>query len=211
MKKISALVLALVLVLSLFAGCSKNALVGTWEGKADISEVMAAAMTQVLGEGVEFTPDAVYLHATITMNKDGTYSLEFDEDETTQSVLAMIDGMQDTLVEAVYQALEAQGVTREQADIAIMENSGLSIAEYVESEIESMKDSLDLDLASSNASGKYETKDGSLTLRSEEGDEILQYTLKGDSLTLSLDAGFLGENELFSGIDKIDFAFTRVG
>lgn len=211
MKKISALVLALVLVLSLFAGCSKNALVGTWEGKADISEVMAAAMTQVLGEGVEFTPDAVYLHATITMNKDGTYSLEFDEDETTQSVLAMIDGMQDTLVEAVYQALEAQGVTREQADVAIMENSGLSIAEYVESEIESMKDSLDLDLASSNASGKYETKDGSLTLRSEEGDEVLQYTLKGDSLTLSLDAGFLGENELFSGIDKIDFAFTRVG
>lgn len=210
MKKISALVLALVLVLSLFAGCSKDTLVGKWEGKADISEVMAAAMTQVLGEGIEFTPDAVYLYATITMNKDGTYSFEFDKDKTTQSVLVMIDDLHEPLVETIYQSLEAQGVTREQADAAIKESTGVTVADYVQSEIDSMKDSIDLDLDSDNMSGNYETKDGSLTLHSEEGDEVVQYTLNGNSLTLSLDGGFLDENEIFSGIDKIDFAFTRV-
>lgn len=56
MKKIFALSLVLVLILSLFAGCGKNPLIGKWEGKADITEAVATGLKNELGDDFDFDP-----------------------------------------------------------------------------------------------------------------------------------------------------------
>lgn len=212
MKKICALSLVLVLILSLFAGCGKNPLIGKWEGKADITEAVVTAMKNELGDELDFDPDPIYVYGTLTLNEDGTYSFEFDEDKTTESMVNMIDGMKNVLKEAVYQAFEAEGISREDADAAIEANAGMSMDDYLETNMDGLKDEIDLDLAENNEVGTFESKDTSLTLHPEDGsDETMTFKLDGSKLTLTFDVDQLDlDDDIFDGIDKLEFVFDRV-
>lgn len=212
MKKICALSLVLVLILSLFAGCGKNPLIGKWEGKADITEAVVTAMKNELGDELDFDPDPIYVYGTLTLNEDGTYSFEFDEDKTTESMVNMIDGMKNVLKEAVYQAFEAEGISREDADAAIEANAGMSMDDYLETNMDGLKDEIDLDLAENNEVGTFESKDASLTLHPEDGsDETMTFKLDGSKLTLTFDVDQLDlDDDIFDGIDKLEFVFDRV-
>lgn len=212
MKKICALSLVLVLILSLFAGCGKNPLIGKWEGKADITEAVVTAMKNELGDELDFDPDPIYVYGTLTFNEDGTYSFEFDEDKTTESVVNMIDGMKNVLKEAVYQAFEAEGISREDADAAIEASAGMSMDDYLETSMDDLKDEIDLDLAENNEVGTFESKDTSLTLHPEDGaDETMTFKLDGSKLTLTFDVDQLDlDDDIFDGIDKLEFVFDRV-
>lgn len=212
MKKICALSLVLVLILSLFAGCGKNPLIGKWEGKADITEAVVTAMKNELGDELDFDPDPIYVYGTLTLNEDGTYSFEFDEDKTTESMVNMIDGMKTVLKEAVYQAFEAEGISREDADAAIEANAGMSMDDYLETNMDGLKDEIDLDLAENNEVGTFESKDTSLTLHPEDGsDETMTFKLDGSKLTLTFDVDQLDlDDDIFDGIGKLEFVFDRV-
>ena len=212
MKKICALSLVLVLILSLFAGCGKNPLIGKWEGKADITEAVTTGLKNELGDDFDFDPDPIFVYGTLTLNEDGTYSFEFDEAKTTESVVNMLNGMKDALKETLYQAFEAQGISREDADAAIEESAGMSMDDYLETSMDSLKDEVDLDFAENNEVGTFESKDATLTLHPENNeDETMTFKLDVSKLTLTFDVDQLNlDDDIFDGIDKLEFVFDRV-
>ena len=104
MKKIIALLLALVMALSLAACGSKDdskQLVGTWQCALDLTEKMDEEMAANLG--TEYTSEApVSLYLTTVFNEDGTFSMSPDLDATTESLNAYIQALKPALVELLY-------------------------------------------------------------------------------------------------------------
>lgn len=215
MKKLLAVSLALVLALSLFAGCSltrstQKQLVGKWEGKADMTDVMVDALKSETGDSFDFEPDPIYIYAVLTLNADGTYSVEFDEAKTIESMKGMVESMKAPLKETLYQTFEAQGISREDADAAIASSTGMTMDEYVDFTLDELKDEMDIDLDDGNEKGTFTATDSTMTLRNEDGiEDSISFRLEGDRLTLSFSASEL-DDDLFAGLDKLDFVFDRV-
>ena len=116
MKKITALLLALVMALSLAACGSKDdskQLVGTWQCALDLTEKMDEEMAANLG--TEYTSEVpVSLYLTTVFNEDGTFSMSPDLDATTESLNAYIQALKPALVELLYKEAEDRGMTRDE-------------------------------------------------------------------------------------------------
>ena len=201
MKKIFALSLVLVLILSLFAGCGKNPLIGKWEGKADMTEAMVNLMKEQLGSEYEIDPDPIYIYCTITLNEDGTYAIEVDKDKTMESIMTIVDSMKDIIKEEIYKGAEAQGISREDADAVLESSLGMSI-----------ENNSDLEMPDLNETGTFEIKDSTLTLHPEDDeDEIITFKLDGSKLTLTFELAQMDlDDDTFAGMDQLEFVMNRV-
>ena len=78
--------------------------------------------------------------------------------------------------------------------------------------MDSLKDEVDLDFAENNEVGTFESKDATLTLHPENNeDETMTFKLDGSKLTLTFDVDQLNlDDDIFDGIDKLEFVFDRV-
>ena len=159
MKKITALLLALVMALSLAACGSKDdskQLVGTWQCALDLTEKMDEEMAANLG--TEYTSEVpVSLYLTTVFNEDGTFSMSPDLDATTESLNAYIQALKPALVELLYKEAEDRGMTRDEFDSALAD-SGLTVESQVDSVLALFDVSTLLsDVESELDSGKYGT------------------------------------------------------
>lgn len=89
MKKAVVTILTVLMIITLFAGCSSNAekIVGKWYGVKDISEAVNNKIVDGVDEIVKniMSVDGVEVKRTVTYNEDGTYVDEVDRESFAQS------------------------------------------------------------------------------------------------------------------------------
>ena len=206
MKKITALLLALVMALSLAACGSKDdskQLVGTWQCALDLTEKMDEEMAANLG--TEYTSEVpVSLYLTTVFNEDGTFSMSPDLGATTESLNAYIQALKPALVELLYKEAEDRGMTRDEFDSALAD-SGLTVESQVDSVLALFDVSTLLsDVESELDSGKYKLEDGRLYLAETDGGftqaDSIGCTVSGSTMQWTDDQGALADLETELGV-----------
>lgn len=199
MKKTIALLLAMVMLTGLLAGCGgDNAIVGTWEVKLELVEQMQKEIDE-LGMGDYLSLDSYSAVLRFTFNDDGTYSYEADRGSLEQSLEGMKQALRDGLIAYADEMIAEQGLEGVTAE-EVYEATGTSLDELIDQAY--TEEDLDGVVEDLSAEGNYKTKDGKLYLSDGldhiPDDEIYyNYTIEGDTLTL---VDGVGEDEEFSGM-----------
>lgn len=201
-KKLSVLLLALVLVLSL-AACGKSeakALEGSWTGKVDTTEALTQMIKQS-GLDVDEIPGMkdLKLEFTLKLDFDGeNYTMDLDKKATQKSMEKFLSEMKDLFKEFLYQMAEGQNMSREDLDSSIMQSTNMTMDEYMDTAVEEIKKNADPTGLDLEESGLFTAKDGRIYF-GEDKEELeseknsVKYTLKGDTLTLDdLEGNALG-------------------
>lgn len=145
MKKWIALFMALVMVLSLVA-CKKSGnenkdknstatkaepapIVGDWAGEINMTELIGALLSEV--HGIPFTFEDLTYSVVFTFNADGTYKSAVDEEDGTQIVNNLIDGIVNSLI--------AAGATETEEELREKINSQMDLGAFTESFISDYK------------------------------------------------------------------------
>ena len=194
MKKLLALLLALALGLSLAAcGGAKSDIVGTWQGKVDMTEYIVSKGNADIGavlsdQGVDMPLDSIgkYLPefapvCTYVFREDGTYTFTMDE----ASMQLVLEGYQAGVeayfryfyAQVLYQTLvelgmadQVNGVEELEAilgvslDEAIAEMLGMELHPFVSLLLEETIGGAEAYASRFNREGKYEARDGKLWL-----------------------------------------------
>ena len=191
MKKAAALLLALLMMLSLCA-CGKSELVGTWEGRLDMTDVVLSEVDSAMGQlgislsgGRELPLVTDYvgvldIRYTMVFNEDGTYSTQVTQEDIDAMAETMKTGFGGYLRQLYFvllcETLYQMGVTQEMntvedlenflgltMDEAIYEALGMDMEEYIDVLVdESFSASISPEDLSS--SGNFKNKDGKLYL-----------------------------------------------
>ena len=207
MKKITALLLALVMALSLAACGSKDdskQLVGTWQCALDLTEKMDEEMAANLG--TEYPSEVpVSLYLTTVFNEDGTFSMSPDLDATTESLNAYIQALKPALVELLYKEAEDRGMTRDEFDSALAD-SGLT----VESQVDSVLALFDVSTLLSDVESELDS--GRLYLAETDGSftqaDSIGCTVSGSTMQWTDDQGALADLETELGVSP-DLSWTK--
>lgn len=216
MKKFFALVLALTMALSLVACGSKDdtrKLAGTWQYSMDLSEEMNQQMATAL-EMDDLQLDASFaIYMSLTVAEDGAYTMAVDMDATGAELNEYMQALAPVMSEAMYAAAEAEGMSREDFDAALVE-LGMTAEEYVAAILGAFDVSALLSAMAGTedtmvSTGYCKAEDGKLYL-AETADGLtgdagyVNYTLSGDTMTWTDEEGELSsqltqqEQELMS-------------
>ncbi len=190
-KRAAALLLVLVLSLSLCA-CGKSELIGTWEGRLDMTQEMRKAIDEAVGEfdlslsGGRQMPvmsdyvEEMYLSYSMIFKEDGTYTTMVDESEVDQIAEKLKAGFSDYLRQLFFvllcETLSQMGMTQEvnsiqelegllgiTMDEAITEALGMSLDDYMDLVVGESFDQA-ISIEDLNYSGNFKNKDGKLYL-----------------------------------------------
>ena len=204
LTKLTVLLLALVMVLSLCACGGKDdagkALIGTWALDCDLSDAMADEL------GSDYADFSAPLELTLLFdfNEDGTYKMYIDKSTFSGSFDSWVNAFIDYNVDMMYDMLTEQGLSKEEADAAILESFGMSLEEYFldafasELNADDMADEME-------STGTYQTKGDKLYL-AEGSDSIDEsyydiFKVDGTKLTLELPDGVdESEGEIIPGL-----------
>ena len=152
------------------ANCA--ALFGTWECNMEITAAEA---------GLLDTDDLISYNIVMALNNDGT-SVQTNTFKDPDSVITL---MLPTMLDMVYVELEGQGFTRDQADAAMVMSYGMTVEEYCKYVLETMvSEPTVYELV-------YYAQDNTLYFAFGWDEEMTsaQYTLEGDTLTLTYEDG----------------------
>lgn len=190
-KRAAALLLVLVLSLSLCA-CGKSELIGTWEGRLDMTQEMRKSIDEAVGEfdlslsGGRQMPvmsdyvEEMYLSYSMVFKEDGTYTTMVDESEVDQIAEKLKAGFSDYLRQLFFvllcETLSQMGMTQEvnsiqelegllgiTMDEAITEALGMSLDDYMDLVVGESFDQA-ISIEDLNYSGNFKNKDGKLYL-----------------------------------------------
>lgn len=191
MKKAAALLLVLAMVFSLCA-CGKSELVGTWQGRVDMTELALSEVDEVMSElGAAFGDDlelpsvmdyvqTLDIRYTMVFNEDGTYSSQVTQEDIDAMMETLKAGFGDYLRQLYFvllrETMYQMGLTQEinsvedlenflglTMDEAIYEALGMDMEEYIDVLVdESFSASISPEDLSS--SGNFKNKDGKLYL-----------------------------------------------
>lgn len=185
MKKFTALVLAVVMMFSLAACGSKDEtkkLVGTWQYSMDISEEMNQQMATAL-EMDDLQLDASFaIYMSLTVAEDGAYTMAVDMDATGAELNEYMQALAPVMTEAMYAAAEAEGMSREDFDAALVE-LGMTAEEYVAA----ILGAFDMSALLGAMVGTEDTMVSTGYCKAEEGKLYLAETAAG----LTADAGYV--------------------
>ena len=191
MRKQMSLLLCLLLAVSMLVGltgCSsdKDALIGTWNGEADLTDVIneSFAADEELSRYVQV--DSFKLPMVLVFNQDGTYSLGVDKTAVQAEIESLKTDVSDGLTAYLEDVIKEQGLTGVTVD-DLLSAMGVSMEDLMaEAFSEDAVDELVEEMASE---GNFDVKDGKLFL--SDGldyavDETVYetYTLEGSTLTL---------------------------
>lgn len=187
-KKLISLLLALVLVVGLLAGCgqtdSGKELVGKWAADWDLSELMNEELSG-MDLGMDFSAEGWTIRLDFAFNDDGTMEMSLNEDSLTSLGETMKTDIKEALTAELEKTAEEQGVTLDE------------LLEAADMDLDSMIDEMGLDPAemfdseSMNYSGKYAVKGDRLYTAdsgepSETNGDCLLYELKDGELHLDV-------------------------
>ena len=153
---------------------------GVWFYDAHISSDTMYGEQDVIPDYVEFDITMQYI---VEFRNDGTMSYRFHLPEDS----GFMDFMLLMAKESLFETLEAEGYSREEADEVMMERTGMTVDEYLAQSMESME-AMDFNsiLGMAAQKGVYYVEDGILyTSRSWTGYMLpTEFTLDGNGLTM---------------------------
>lgn len=200
MKKLFAILLAVVMVLGL-AACNSSGettIVGTWKGTMDLAAAMAAAAQMEFDEPLK-------MDVTFTYNADGTYSAKIDKD----SFEAFAETMVDLMIELSISMSGNPDLDLE-AELA---KEGMTMAEFREQ----LKTSMNIDQLREEAeeNGFYKYENGKIYTAEDKEDleagdyiEITYVTLSSNKMTVT-DIEQDGEKMSEAMPDMFPMVFTK--
>lgn len=228
LKKTTAILLAIVLLLSLTACGKKNPLVGTWEGELDMSQDLIGPVDTIMGAlssalpGVELPKFEDFVSEftvpySLCFNEDGTYLLQMDQEQFQSRIdqlkAEVVDYYRELFASILISTVAEMGVDQEissveeleefmgiSLDEAISESMGMDMESYVDSLLDGALEGSDYaDQMSSE--GKYEQKDGKLFMSTGADGQIFPelYDLYTlDGDVLTISAGPAGISSQYS-------------
>lgn len=190
MKKITAMLLCLVLVLSLCACGAKENLVGTWKANIELADLMnkeiAASGDEAMAEAMNL--ESFQLPLILELREDGTCTMKVDPEAMAASADKLAADLTEGLKAYFVTMLQQQGLEVEDPT-EFLTTMGLDLDALVAE----MKDQFlsEDTFAEFTMDSKYKAEDGKIyfsdDLESEiNADEYNTYTLKGDTLTLDV-------------------------
>ncbi len=173
-----------------------QALFGTWSGQVTLDglEFLATEM-EFEGVNLEGQDMSFLLMADIRFENDGTctISIAFDEEDFMRV-------MRTLTLEMMYVTLEAEGLSRDEADAYFQTALGMDLNAYVDLALQQM----DMDQFSYESQGVYYVEDGLIyTGGSWDGEMVNEMTLNGDKLTAVLD-GLMGATDLQLELTRVE-------
>lgn len=189
MTKVLSVVLVLAMVLML-GGCGasdKDALLGTWQAKLDMTDLFNESLLAGTGEemGAYMKVEDFTLTVNLTFNSDDTYAMVLDETALDATVAGLRSDLQAGLEQYFADYIAAAGMEMSVEDMLAASNT--SMEELMDQIVtQELIDTLVSDIASE---GKFKAKDGKLYLSAgleyEVDPNVYEtYELNGTSLTL---------------------------
>ena len=208
MKKIIALTLCLILVLSLCACGAKEDLSGTWKTTLDMSAGYNAELEAVDPTMAEYLKlDSFDVPLIMELKADGTYTMTVDRAELEVVMEQVIEATTNGTLAYFEVILAQEGIDMEVTEA--MELMGISLDDLV-AELTAELDSEEF-YASMGGEGKWKASDGKFymtdSLDAVAGiGEYNTYVLEGDTLTLDIGTETLDE----ATAEMFPMIFTRV-
>ena len=198
MKRMTALLLCLMLAVSLLAGCNtseEKMLVGEWSGKANLAEAyetLLAKTDPTLTGHIDIEDFQVEL--TLQFIDNGTYQWTADQEDLE----AGVDKMMDAIGAGLAAYLEMQtGMTIDQLLVASGKTMDSLLDEYFDPNMtQVVKNTLE-------SSGTYEIDDGELTLANNDGLVVFKSDCEVSKNELELKNGT--GNDLISNLLPMTF------
>lgn len=188
-KKLAAVLLALVLVVSLCAcdNSPEKKLYGTWTYEMDLASLIDQAMEEELGESIAVDAE-LKLPMVFTFNKDKTFTLEVSKEDLKSGFGTYLEALKDAVVEMMYQQAEEMGLSRENFDQAFAATYESTVEEYCDELMDSLVDDSLFEDMTTNWAGTYRVRDDRLYVADTEEelseDVYLTYTLEADTLSI---------------------------
>lgn len=196
MKKIIALSLCLILVLSLCACGAKEDLTGKWTSTINMAQAFndeIAASDPAMAEYLKL--ETVSIPLVLELKEDGTYTMSVDPVGMEASMTKLAEDMVAGLESYFAAILAEQGLQMDVKEaLAAMGIDLDALATELSAELTSQES-----LSTYNAEGNYKADNGKLHL-TETLDEAINpaiyntYTLEGDTLTLDVGTEVLDES-----------------
>lgn len=194
LKAISAVVVCICLIASIFAGCSKISLEGKWVSTIDLTDDFSeggdmsgdAELGQYYDKlNVPLSVDVIY-----TFDSANSYTCVVDEEKFKADYAEAVDKFIDYMVEGMYKYAEAEGMSRDEFDAYYKETNGVSVREDIKAEtdadISSIYDEMLAELAQTEPQ-KLGIKDDRFYHTDDNGNKLgyQTFTLEGDTLTIT--------------------------
>ena len=137
LKAISAVVVCICLIASIFAGCSKISLEGKWVSTIDLTEEFSeggdmsgdAEMGQYYDKlNIPLSVDVIY-----TFDSDNSYTCVPDEEKFKADFDEAVEKMLDYMIEGMYKYAEAEGMSKNEFDAFYKETNGASLRDDIRS------------------------------------------------------------------------------
>ena len=194
MKRVKVLALCLVVLTMLLAlaGCGNSApdLSGTYTTEIDLAPVMNETISQMGLEASDLEGLTLVAPYTLTLNDDGTFTMELNVDATMTALKGYLEGCTTLIEDIIYASADDAALTREEFDAAFEEETGYTVSDYV-AQITTMFDEDDLMkmLEEDNDSGYYKVAEDKLFLEEDKDDftddDYVTYTLENGKLTFT--------------------------
>lgn len=193
-KAVSAVVICLCLIVSIFAGCSKVSFEGKWKSTIDLTEEFCEAadmsgdaeMGQYYDKlNIPLSVDVIY-----TFYSDNSYTCVADEEKFKADFDAVAEKYINYMIEGMYKYAEAHGMSRDEFDEYYEEENGVSVLEDITAEFEAEVPSAYyemLDELTETVPQHLRIKDDRFYHTDDSGNDLgyQTFTLEGDTLTIT--------------------------
>lgn len=137
-KSLSAVVVCICLIASIFAGCSKISLEGKWVSTMDLSDELNKYCDMTndpdYGEFYDVFNEQLSVDVIYTFDSDNSYTVSVDEDKLKADLDAFTEKFLNYMVEGMYKYAESEGISRAEFDELYEDANGVSILEDARSE-----------------------------------------------------------------------------
>lgn len=190
-KALSAVLVCICLIASMFAGCSKISFEGTWVSTLDLSDTLNAELDMAKDEDGEFFgefKEQISIDMIYTFDSENSYIVSVDEEKFKTDFTAYMDKYIDYMVEGTYKYAESEGMSREQFDELYKEQTGSDVREGILKEVDA--DSMIKEIVSGFVMDEKQPlliEDGRFYETDDQGNKksYETFTLEGNTLTIN--------------------------
>lgn len=166
----------------------EDKLAGEWTCRLDLSETVNTVVGEMM-DGEDVLPDApIYMDMTIEFD-DGECALTGAIDEG--SFNDYIDALVDAMIDYMYDAAEAEGMSKEEFDQQIQDEAGMSMEEYMDETMSTMMDEMgsEMSFESGTMYYKVDSDEGRIYMAEDEADledteDYMEYSVTNKKLTI---------------------------
>lgn len=133
LKVVSAVVVCICLIASMFAGCQKISFEGKWKATIDVGKEFSEGCDMTddpdIGKYYEKFNTPLSIDIIYTFDSDNSYTCAVDEEKFKADFEAAFEKGVDYAIEGMYKYAEDQGLTRDEFDAFYKEQEGVSLRE----------------------------------------------------------------------------------